>query len=465
MAIFYNLNMKTIRVRQFSDESYRRLLAAGTPPFWARIMAARGLQSRAEMSPEISSLPDPRVIPGMAEASATLMEAIVAQKPICIIADYDADGATACAVVYRTLQHLGAHVSYLVPNRFVDGYGLSPAVVTRAHQMGAKVLLTVDNGIASIEGAKTCKALGLSLIITDHHLPGPVLPEADAIVNPKLSQKPLQLAGVGVAFYLMLDLRRQLRARHYFKNHKEPNLAMLLPLVAMGTLADLVPLDATNRILVRAGLSRIREGKGVPPGILALLQQAAIKPEHLKASDIGFILAPRINAAGRLDDMRLGIALLCCDQDEQAQQLAARLNAFNRQRQAIEQNMTLALADLESEDAYALAFYHESWHEGVVGLVASRLKDKLFRPVFAFAKGQDGYLKGSGRSIPVFHLKDALDAMARKNPTLFLRFGGHAMACGVTMKEESLPLFREMLETFASERLTPTDLNEVIEIL
>ena len=455
--------MKSIRIREVPSQAYARLMAEGVPPFLAKLMAARGLQSHAEINPELASLPDPLSIPGMAEASLLLAKAIAQKQPICIVADYDADGATACAVEYRTLLNLDASVFYLVPNRFVDGYGLSPSLVARAQSLGAKVLLTVDNGIASIEGVEKAKSLGLSVIITDHHLPAASLPKANAIVNPKLSENPLQLAGVGVAFYLMLDLRRLLRDQGYFQNKREPNLSSLLPLVALGTLADLVPLDITNRTLVSAGLARMRTGKGVPIGILVLLQQAGIRREHIKANDIGFTLAPRINAAGRLDDMRIGIELLCTDDPLQAQLLAARLNAFNRERRHIERNMTLALGDTNHLNAYALVFYHESWHEGVVGLVASRLKEKAFRPVFAFAKGQDGYLKGSGRSIPAFHLKDALDAIAQRNPTLLLRFGGHAMACGVTLKEEFFPLFCEALEKIAREHLTPTDLKEIIQ--
>jgi single-stranded-DNA-specific exonuclease len=403
---------------------------------------------------------------GMAQAAPLLADAITAKKRICIVADYDCDGATACAVGLRGLALLGAsHVDFLVPDRVVDGYGLTPAISQRVHAMGAQLLVTVDNGIASVEGVAAARQLGMQVLVTDHHLPGASLPEADALVNPNqpgcgFASK--HMAGVGVMFYVLLAVRACLRERGVFDKVSEPRLDSLLPLVALGTVADVVKLDANNRRLVSQGLARMRRGL-LPTGMAALFQVAGREPSQAISQDMGFALGPRINAAGRLSDMRLGIECLRTDDPAQAMQLAQQLDAINRERRSIETGMreqalllAESLLDPEDEPPPALCLFDEAFHEGVVGIVAGRLKDLHHRPCFVFAASEsDGQavLKGSGRSVPGFHLRDALDAVVKLHPGLLLRFGGHAMAAGCTLLEDDLATFEDALQHIAAQWL------------
>ncbi|MEK7771954.1 MAG: single-stranded-DNA-specific exonuclease RecJ, partial [Pseudomonadota bacterium] len=379
--------------------------------------------------------------------AALLADAIAAKKRLLIVADYDSDGATACAVGIRILRKLGATVDYLVPNRFEFGYGLTPEIVQLAHAAKQPdILLTVDNGIASVEGVSEANRLGMQVLITDHHLPGDTLPAATAIINPNQPDCPFpskNIAGVGVIFYLMLALRAELRQRGAFTpTGQEPNLASFLDLVALGTVADVVKLDNNNRILVQQGLQRIRKGRGCA-GINALLQVSRRDYQQISTYDLGFMLGPRLNAAGRLDDMSLGIECLITDNEARALQIAQQLDELNRQRREIESTMQesalLKLEDLlktrqpEIQSAYSICLFDHGWHQGVIGILASRIKDKYHRPVIIFAPGNDGEIKGSGRSINGFHLRDALDLVAKRHPDLILKFGGHAAAAGLTI--------------------------------
>ena len=455
---------------------------AGLPPLLARLYASRGVQSAAELRDDLSALLPPSGLKGMAAATALLAAARAAQTPICIVADYDCDGATACAVLLRGLRLLGfSAVDFLVPDRVLDGYGLTPAISQRVAATGAKLLLTVDNGIASVDGVQAAKELGLQVLVTDHHLPGQALPAADAIVNPNppgcdFASK--ALAGVGVAFYLLLALRGHLREAGIYSASSQPRLDSLLPLVALGTVADVVPLDANNRRLVAQGLARMRKG-ALPAGMAALAQVAGRELPRLTALDLGFALGPRLNAAGRLADMRMGIACLCVDDAPQAQALAQQLDSVNRERRELQEDMqTQAMAAMEDYlkdsakgtnpgDAAlppALVVFDESFHEGVVGIVASRLKDRLHRPSFVFAasaaEGNGHVLKGSGRSIAGFHLRDALDCVAKRQPGVLLRFGGHAMAAGCSILREQLPAFTLAMQQVASEWLDAATLQQ-----
>ena len=439
---------------------------AGVHPLLARLYAARGVSDPVELDTSLSQLLPPQGMKDMAQAATLLADAIAAQKRICIVADYDCDGATACAVGLRGLAMLGAReVQFLVPDRVVDGYGLTPAIAQRVHALGADVLVTVDNGIASVEGVAAARRLGMQVLITDHHLPGASLPDADALVNPNqpgcgFASK--HMAGVGVMFYVLLAVRACMREREVFDKHTEPRLDGLLPLVALGTVADVVKLDANNRRLVSQGLARMRRGL-LPPGMAALFQVAGRDPTQAISQDMGFALGPRINAAGRLADMRLGIECLRTDDPAQAMQLAQQLDAINRERRSIETDMreqALAIAasllDQEDEPPPALCLFDEAFHEGVVGIVAGRLKDLHHRPCFVFAASESegqAVLKGSGRSVPGFHLRDALDAVVKHHPGLLLRFGGHAMAAGCTLLEDDLATFEATLQHIASQWL------------
>ena len=386
-----------------------------------------------------------------------------------IVADYDSDGATACAVGVRALRAMGAHVDYLVPNRFEYGYGLTPEIVALARQrFTPAVLITVDNGIASVEGVAAANAAGLRVWVTDHHLPGAELPDAECIVNPNqpgCEFPSKHLAGVGVMFYAMLALRAELRQRGWFASRSEPNLASLLDLVALGTVADVVRLDSNNRLLVKQGLERIRAGK-TWPGVGALLRIAGRDARRASTYDLGFVVGPRLNAAGRLDDMSRGIECLLADDAVAAGRIAQELDHLNRQRRAIESDMhEAALARLETIDAredYSLCLFDPDWHQGVIGILASRLKEKLHRPVIAFARGADGEIKGSGRSIAALHLRDALDRVTKREPGLILRFGGHAAAAGLTVREADFARFRAAFEDAARALLEPADLDRVI---
>lgn len=440
---------------------------AGIHPLLARLYAARGVQSKDELDDGLARLLPPTGMKGTAQAATLLAEAIAQDKKLCIVADYDCDGATACAVAMRGLRQLGAqHVSYIVPDRVVDGYGLTAPIARRVKDSGADVLITVDNGIASVEGVATARALGLQVLVTDHHLPGSELPEADVIVNPNQPGCDFEskaMAGVGVMFYVLLALRAELRQRGVFDATNQPKLDALLPLVALGTVADVVKLDANNRRLVAQGLKRVRAG-ALPPGMASLFVAAGRNAATATTFDFGFALGPRINAAGRLADMTLGIECLLTDDAARADELARTLDGINRERREIEGEMreqafeiAESLFDEGDEPPPAICVFDPDFHEGVVGIVASRIKDKLHRPTFVFAAsqapGKEHELKGSGRSIPGFHLRDALDLVAKRYPGVLLRFGGHAMAAGCTIAEEHLDAFEQGLNEVAQEWL------------
>jgi single-stranded-DNA-specific exonuclease len=412
---------------------------------------------------------------GLPEAVALLAEALAGERRVLIVGDYDADGATSTAVLVRALRAMGArHVDFLVPNRFEYGYGLTPEIVAVAARRGPDLIVTVDNGIASVEGVAAARSLGIRVLVTDHHLPGPVLPAADGIVNPNRPGDGFpskHLAGVGVAFYLAAALRAELRRRGWLGDRglAEPNLAALLDLVALGTVADVVPLDHNNRVLVAQGLARIRAGLG-SPGVRALAQVAGRDPARLVAADLGYALAPRLNAAGRLQDMSLGIACLLADDPAEALRHARALDALNRERRALEADMhaqaleAVRALELDGEAGLpaGLCLYEPGWHPGVVGILASRIKDRLHRPVFAFAAGAEGDLRGSGRSVPGLHLRDSLEAIEVGSPGVLTRFGGHAMAAGVTVPEAGLARFAEAFEREVAARLAPEALAGVV---
>jgi single-stranded-DNA-specific exonuclease len=450
---------------------------AGVHPLLSKLFAARGIQSPDELDDGLAKLLPPNSLMGTEAAAALLADAMAAQKHLCIVADYDCDGATACAVGLRGLRMLGAqHVSYIVPDRVVDGYGLTAPIAKRVQQSGADVLITVDNGIASMEGVTEAQTLGLQVLVTDHHLPAATLPSAEVIVNPNqpgCSFESKALAGVGVMFYVLLALRAELRKRGIFTAETQPKLDALLPLVALGTVADVVKLDNNNRRLVAQGLKRIRAGL-MPAGMLALFKAAGRDARVATTFDFGFALGPRINAAGRLSDMTLGIECLSTDDAARADELARQLDSINRERRDIEgdmrqQAMEIAesLIDESDEPPPAICVFDPDFHEGVVGIVASRIKDKFHRPCFVFAAsnapGKEHELKGSGRSIPGFHLRDALDLMAKRHPRLLLRFGGHAMAAGCTIEEEHLELFEACFIEVAAQLLSPATLQRKLE--
>ncbi|MFM8919888.1 MAG: single-stranded-DNA-specific exonuclease RecJ [Limnohabitans sp.] len=450
---------------------------AGVHPLLSRLFAARGIQSAEELDDGLAKLLPPQSLKGTEAAAQLLADALAAQKRLCIVADYDCDGATACAVGLRGLRMLGAqHVSYIGPDRVVDGYGLTAPIAQRVQQSGANVLITVDNGIASMEGVAQAQALGLQVLVTDHHLPAATLPSADVIVNPNQPGCRFEskaLAGVGVMFYVLLALRAELRNRGIFSAETQPKLDALLPLVALGTVADVVKLDNNNRRLVSQGLKRIRAG-AMPTGMLALFKAAGRDARLATTFDFGFALGPRINAAGRLSDMTLGIECLSTDDALRADELARQLDSINRERRDIEgdmrqQAMEIAesLMDDSEEPPPAICVFDPDFHEGVVGIVASRIKDKFHRPCFVFAAsnapGKSHELKGSGRSIPGFHLRDALDLMVKKHPHLLLRFGGHAMAAGCTIEEEHLDLFEASFIEVAAQLLSPATLQRKLE--
>jgi single-stranded-DNA-specific exonuclease len=439
------------------------------PPVLARIYAARGIHSTNQLGYELAGLLPFTELKNAQGMARRLADAIAAGKRLLIVADYDSDGATACAVAVRALREFGADVDYIVPNRFEYGYGLTPEIVQLAAQRRPDILITVDNGIASVDGVAAAGELGIETLVTDHHLPGDDLPQAACIVNPNQAGCAFpskHLAGVGVIFYVMLALRAELRNRGAFAGKTEPNLAKLLDLVALGTVADVVKLDDNNRILVRQGLKRIRAGHACA-GIRALLRIARREPDKATAYDLGFIVGPRLNAAGRLDDMALGIECLLCDDETQALAIAEQLDALNRERREIETGMQSsalsALENVEFHDSYTLSLYDESWHPGIIGILASRLKDKFHRPVIAFAPGFDGELKGSGRSIRGLHLRDALDLVTKRHPHLVQRFGGHAAACGLTIAAAHFDEFARAFESVAQSLLSPADLEQIAE--
>jgi single-stranded-DNA-specific exonuclease len=463
--------------RDMPPRSIWALEQAGVHPLLARLYAARGIQDAATLDASLAQLLPPTGLKGIEAAAVLLADAMAANKKLCIVADYDCDGATACAVALRGLRLLGAkQVSYIVPDRVVDGYGLTPPIAERVKASGADVLITVDNGIASVEGVATARKLGLQVLVTDHHLPAATLPDADAMVNPNqpgCTFESKALAGVGVMFYVLLVLRAELRKRGVFTAEQQPKLDTLLPLVALGTVADVVKLDANNRRLVAQGLARVRKGQ-MPAGMTALFAAAGRTSEKCTSQDFGFAVGPRINAAGRLSDMTLGIECLTTDDVGRATELATQLDRINRERREIEGDMreqALELAqemfDPEEEPPSALCVFDPDFHEGVVGIVAAKLKDLHHRPTFVFAPsqaaGKGHELKGSGRSIPGFHLRDALDLVAKRHPGVLLRFGGHAMAAGCTLEEDNLATFEEALQQVAQEWLDEATLQRRLE--
>ncbi|MBI2311138.1 MAG: single-stranded-DNA-specific exonuclease RecJ [Betaproteobacteria bacterium] len=467
----------SIVTRAYSNEAFRGLVEHGLHPVLARVLAGRRIESPQQLEGKLAGLFSFESLKNADAMAGRLADAIAARRRLLIVADYDSDGATACAVAIRALRAFGADADYIVPNRFRYGYGLTPEIVRLAKDSKRPdVLVTVDNGIASVEGAAEARRLGMQVLITDHHLPGSELPQADCIVNPNqpgCGFPSKSLAGVGVLFYVVLALRAELRKRGAFAVSPEPNLARLLDLVALGTVADVVRLDDNNRILVHQGLARIRAGQA-QAGVLALLRIAGRDHRRAASFDLGFMLGPRLNAAGRLTDMTLGIEGLITDDADRAAAVARQLDALNRERRAIEADMhgaALAMLDegflsrsgAKVDDAYTLSLYDPAWHQGVVGILASRIKDRCHRPVIAFARGESGELKGSGRSIPGFHLRDALDLVAKREPKLIARFGGHAAAAGLTLAEADFPQFAQAFETVARELLTATDLEKVIE--
>lgn len=443
----------------------------GLSPLLTRILAGRGIQQLDEVPLGLDQLPSPDLLPDIVPAVALLEQALREHWRILVIGDYDADGATATALMLRGLSLLGfAHPGFLVPDRFEYGYGLSPEIIALAQrEADPQLIITVDNGIASVEGVAAAKAAGIHVLITDHHLPGEQLPAADAIVNPRLSDEPSlkNLAGVGVAFYLLLALRKSLREKG--AENANVNLASLLDIVALGTFADVVPLDRTNRILVEQGIRRIRAGQCIP-GITELLRIAKRDPARIVAQDLGFAVGPRLNAAGRLADMSHGIACLLTDDPERAKQLADELDSINRERRSIEQGMRDAAMEevhrltQRGDLPFGLCLHDSGWHEGVVGILASRVKEATHRPVIAFAPAQErGVIKGSGRSIPGLHLRDTLDAIATRHPGMLNKFGGHAMAAGLTLALDQLDAFRKAFNDTVMELAPPEIFNPVID--
>lgn len=461
--------MTDITIRPYEPETAEKLSGQGLHPVLARIYAARGITDADELSTALADLLAPSGLLNAGKAAAMLADAISAGQKICIIADYDCDGATACAVAIRGLKMMGGNVSFLVPDRFLNGYGLTPAIVSEAHKLGAQVLVTVDNGIASIDGIREAVRQGMDVLVTDHHLPGEHLPENCVIVNPNQPDCAFEsknLAGVGVIFYVMLMLRAELRQRGLFGKHNQPRLDNLLDLVALGTVADVVRMDKNNRILVAQGLKRIAAGH-MHPGTAALFKAAGREWRKASVFDLGFMLAPRLNAAGRLSDMTLGVEGLITDDAGRAAEIAQELNDINRERQEIESRMheeaLEKLAHFQPDENASLCVLHPDWHQGVIGLLASRLKERYYRPTLVFAPDQDGLLRGSGRSVPGFHLRDALDLVAKRCPDIIVRFGGHAMAAGLTLRETAYETFRETFETIVREQLGPSQLKRVIE--
>ena len=436
------------------------------PTLLTRLYAARGVQSQAELDKSLARLIPYQQLKGIDAAVDLLVLALEQRQRILIVGDFDADGATASTVGMLGLRLLGAaHVDYLVPNRFEYGYGLTPEIVQVALTRQPQLLITVDNGISSVEGVAAAKAAGLSVLVTDHHLPGNELPAADAIVNPNQPgcEFPSKaLAGVGVIFYVLIALRARLNSLGWYQNTKAPNIAELLDLVALGSVADVVPLDANNRILVHQGLERIRAGRA-RPGLKAILEVAKRDYSRITSTDLGFILGPRLNAAGRLDDMSLGIECLLTDDANAAREMAAQLDEMNQDRKSIEQGMQReALAQLKELPVesmpFGLCLFDPDWHQGVIGILASRLKERYFRPTFAFADAGDGMLKGSGRSVPGFHIRDALSVVAAQHPELISKYGGHAMAAGLTLPEANFAVFSRAFDAEVRRQLREEDL-------
>ncbi|QYK00794.1 single-stranded-DNA-specific exonuclease RecJ [Shewanella psychrotolerans] len=444
-------------------------LPAHLSPILKQVYASRGC-SDADCELALANLLRPNTMKGLDVAAKIIADAIANNTKILIMGDFDADGATSTCVCLLALRMMGAQqVDYLIPNRFDYGYGLSPEIVTVAHQKGAQLLITVDNGISSIEGVAAAKALGMEVVITDHHLPGQTIPDADAIVNPNQAECQFaskSIAGVGVAFYLMSALRAELRTRDWYQqlNIAEPNLASLLDIVALGTVADVVSLDTNNRILVDAGLKRVRAGR-CRPGITALLEVAKRNTSRIVASDFGFAVGPRLNAAGRLDEMALGVETLLCDDIMLARRMASELDSLNAERRDLEADMQQealksleALALDETDLPWGIALYQSDWHQGVIGILASRIKDKYHRPVIAFAEANEGEIKGSARSIKGLHMRDLLELINARHPGMIIKFGGHAMAAGLSLKAGEFGRFATAYDEAVRELLAPEQL-------
>lgn len=460
--------MPRIRTRHAPPELESALCQSGFSPLEARLYAARGIRCRSELEHELANLLPFSLLKNAEAAAVCLADAIARQARILIVGDYDADGATATVLAMRGLATFGAPVDFLVPNRFEYGYGLTPEIVELAATRKPDLIVTVDNGIASIDGVNAAHARGIEVLITDHHLPGDALPDA-LIVNPNqpgCEFPSKSLAGVGVMFYVLMALRAELRRRDAFAGKTEPNLAQWLDLVALGTVADVVRLDANNRILVEQGLKRMRAGRA-SAGIMALFAVAGRQFAKASCFDLGFTLGPRLNAAGRLDDMSLGIACLQAASEAAAMPLARELDQMNRERREIEAGMREEaeglLSGLSVESDYSICLYQADWHQGVVGILASRVKDKFHRPTLVFANGGEGLVKGSGRSIPGLHLRDALDLVSKREPGLIVRFGGHAAAAGLTLREADLAKFRSAFEAVCREQMSEAHLDRIIE--
>ncbi|WP_338809181.1 single-stranded-DNA-specific exonuclease RecJ [Neisseria leonii] len=455
-----------IRIRPYPAETCNRLVQAGADPLLARLCAARSVTDAAELGDSLSALLPYTLLKNCEAAAALLAEAVRQGRRMLIVADYDADGATACAVGVKGLAAMGAKVDFLVPNRFEHGYGLTPELAEAAAAAGAEILITVDNGVAALAGVARAQALGMTVLVTDHHLPADQLPDC-LIVNPNQHGCPFpgkSLAGVGVIFYVLTALRARLRETGHFSDGlKEPNLAELLDLVALGTVADVVALDHNNRILVSQGLKRMRQGK-MRPGIRALFDVARRDWRKARPFDMGFALGPRLNAAGRLDDMSLGIACLLAEDGDTARELAEQLNSLNTERREIEQSMLNdALAAFPEQlpaGQTTLTAYRDDFHQGVVGIVASRLKDRFYRPTIVFAPADNGELRGSGRSIPELHLRDALDLVGKRHPGLIIKFGGHAMAAGLSIAAHQIHRFQMAFEEVVRGLLSEDDLSQ-----
>jgi single-stranded-DNA-specific exonuclease len=446
------------------------LRLGGVHPVLARVFASRGLLGVHELSSELSALIAPSSLRHIDQAAVFLADAIAAGKKMTIVADYDCDGATACAVALRGLRAMGAQVDYIVPNRFEYGYGLTPEIVElTAREKNPDIIITVDNGIASIDGVAEANRRGMEVVVTDHHLPAETLPAARVIVNPNQPEcgfPSKHLAGVGVVFYVLLALRAEMRRRGVFDAATQPKLDHLLDLVALGTVADVVKLDANNRILVAQGIKRMRAGR-MHAGVAALFRVAGRESRTASPFDLGFALGPRLNAAGRLENMALGIECLVTDDEGHAWAIAQQLNEINLKRREIEAEMQdtalLHLDDFQPTSSSTIAVFDAGWHQGVIGIVASRLKEKFFRPTMTFAPGADGWIKGSGRSIPGFHLRDALDLVSKKVPGLIDKFGGHAMAAGLTMRADSFDAFAAAFEAVGQAWLTEAQLERIVE--
>ena len=462
--------MTRIATRPCPFRESEMLRQGGIHPVLARLFAARGLLDPKELSSELGALILPSGLLQIDVAAAFLADAIAAKKRMVIVADYDCDGATACATALRGLRAMGAHVDFIVPNRFEYGYGLTPEIVElTAREKSPDIIITVDNGIASIEGVEAAKRRGIEVVVTDHHLPGDRLPDARVIVNPNQPDcgfPSKNLAGVGVVFYVLLALRAELRRRGVFDQQTQPKLDNLLDLVALGTVADVVRLDANNRILVAQGLKRMRAGR-MHAGVAALFRVAGRQARSATPFDLGFALGPRLNAAGRLQDMSLGIECLITDDEERAWALAQQLNEINIKRREIEAEMQDAalvhLDAFEPRDSTTISVFDESWHQGVIGIVASRLKEKFYRPTITFAPAGDGWIKGSGRSIAGFHLRDALDLVSKKAPSLIDKFGGHSMAAGLSIRADAFDSFADAFETVGRSWLSDQQLERIVE--